>query len=210
MRIDLLKTSPDRAGRYWVTFSDGTKMGLYRQTVEDFGLYSGLELSQEQMEALRSAAGQMSAKMRAVRIVSASNVSKKDLEQRLVRKGEDPQQAREAISWMEDLHLLDDRNTASSVVRSCIGKGYGLQRAKQALYEKRIPKEYWEDALADYPDQLEKIEAFLRSRLDADSDQKEIKKAVDALLRRGHSYAVIRRCLSELTFDTDEFPEEYI
>lgn len=210
MRIDLLKTSPDRAGRYWVTFSDGTKMGLYRQTVEDFGLYSGLELSQEQMEALRSAAGQMSAKMRAVRIVSASNVSKKDLEQRLVRKGEDPQQAREAISWMEDLHLLDDRNTASSVVRSCIGKGYGLQRAKQALYEKRIPKEYWEEALADYPDQLEKIEAFLRSRLDADSDQKEIKKAVDALLRRGHSYAVIRRCLSELTFDTDEFPEEYI
>ena len=210
MRIDLLKTSPDRAGRYWVTFSDGTKMGLYRQTVEDFGLYSGLELSQEQMEALRSAAGQMSAKMRAVRIVSASNVSKKDLEQRLVRKGEDPQQAREAISWMEDLHLLDDRNTASSVVRSCIGKGYGLQRAKQALYEKRIPKEYWEDALADYPDQLEKIEAFLRSRLAADSDQKEIKKAVDALLRRGHSYAVIRRCLSELTFDTDEFPEEYI
>ena len=193
-----------------MTFSDGTKMGLYRQTVEDFGLYSGLELSQEQMEALRSAAGQMSAKMRAVRIVSASNVSKKDLEQRLVRKGEDPQQAREAISWMEDLHLLDDRNTASSVVRSCIGKGYGLQRAKQALYEKRIPKEYWEDALADYPDQLEKIEAFLRSRLDADSDQKEIKKAVDALLRRGHSYAVIRRCLSELTFDTDEFPEEYI
>ena len=210
MRIDLLKTSPDRAGRYWVTFSDGTKMGLYRQTVEDFGLYSGLELSQEQMESLRSAAGQMSAKMRAVRIVSASNVSKKNLEQRLVRKGEDPQQAREAISWMEDLHLLDDRNTARSVVRSCIGKGYGLQRAKQALYEKRIPKEYWEDALADYPDQLEKIEAFLRSRLDADSDQKEIKKAVDALLRRGHSYAVIRRCLSELTFDTDEFPEEYI
>lgn len=210
MRIDLLKTSPDRAGRYWVTFSDGTKMGLYRQTVEDFGLYSGLELSQEQMEALRSAAGQMSAKMRAVRIVSASNVSKKDLEQRLVRKGEDPQQAREAISWMEDLRLLDDRNTARSVVRSCIGKGYGLQRAKQALYEKRIPKEYWEEALADYPDQLEKIEAFLRSRLDADSDQKEIKKAVDALLRRGHSYAVIRRCLSELTFDTDEFPEEYI
>ena len=70
MRIDLLKTSPDRAGCYWVTFSDGTKMGLYRQTVEDFGLYSGLELSQEQMESLRSAAGQMSAKMRAVRIDS--------------------------------------------------------------------------------------------------------------------------------------------
>ena len=210
MRIDSLKTSPDRAGRYWVTFSDGSKLGLYRQTVEDFGLYTGLEMSEDQFSALEKAAGQMSAKMRAVRIVSASSVSKKDLEHRLIQKGEDPDQAKEAVQWMEDLHLVNDRNTAEQIVHSCISKGYGLQRAKQALYEKRIPKQYWEDALADYPDQEEKIASFLRSRLDVDSDQKEIKKAVDALLRRGHSYGVIRRVLSDLTFDTDEFPEEYI
>ena len=47
MRIDLLKTSPDRAGRYWVTFDDGTRIALYRQTVEDFGLFTGMELSDE-------------------------------------------------------------------------------------------------------------------------------------------------------------------
>ena len=45
MRIDSLKTTPDRAGRYWVVFDDGSKLGLYRQTVEDFGLYTGRELS---------------------------------------------------------------------------------------------------------------------------------------------------------------------
>lgn len=209
MRIDLLKTSPDRAGRYWVTFSDGSKMGLYRQTVEDFGLYTGLELSEEQFESLQKAAGQMSAKMRAVRIVSASSVSKKDLEHRLVQKGENPEQAREAVQWMEDLHLVNDRNTAEQVVHSCISRGYGLQRAKQALYEKRIPKQYWEEALAEYPDQYEKIEAFLRSRLDADSDQKEIKKAIDALLRRGHSYSTIRSVLNGLSFDTYEIYEDF-
>ena len=112
MRIDLLKTTPDRAGRYWVTFSDGTKLALYRQTVEDFGLYTGMELTEGAYEKLLSAAGAMSAKMRAVRIVSATNVSRRDLEDRLVRKGEDPEQARQAVEWMEDLHLVDDRNTA--------------------------------------------------------------------------------------------------
>ena len=61
----------------------------YRQTVEDFSLYPGLELDSQQMDALRTAAGAMSAKMRAVRIVAASTVSKRDLEQRLVHKGED-------------------------------------------------------------------------------------------------------------------------
>ena len=208
MRIDSLKTAPDRAGRYWVTFSDGSKLGLYRQTVEDFGLYTGMELSDSELEKLKTAVGQMSAKMRAVRIVSASSVSKRDLEDRLVKKGEDPDQAKEAVRWMEDLHLVNDRNTAEQVVHSCISKGYGLQRAKQALYEKRIPKEYWAEALADYPDQSEKIESFLRSRLDADSDDKEVKKAVDALLRRGHSYGTIRRVLNDLSFDTEDYFED--
>ena len=209
MRIDSLKNSPDRAGRYWVTFDDGTKLGLYRQTVEDFGLYIGKELTEEEKEQLITAAGKMSAKMRAVRIVSATSVSKRDLEERLVRKGEDPDQAKEAVRWMEDLHLVDDRNTAEQVVHSCISKGYGLQRAKQALYEKRIPKQYWDEVLEDYPDQSEKIERFLRSRLDGDSDQKQIKKAIDALIRRGHSYGVIRRVLQTLSFDSDEYIEGF-
>lgn len=209
MKVESLKTAPDRAGRFWVTFDDGSKMGLYRQTVEDFALYSGKELDEQEAEALRTAAGQMSAKMRAVRIVSAASVSRRDLEARLVRKGEDPQQAKEAVAWMEDLHLVDDRATAEQVVSSCISKGYGLMRAKQALYEKRIPKEYWDEALADYPDQTEKITAFLKSRLDADSDEKQVRRAVDALIRRGHSYGTIRRALDALSFDTEDFQEEF-
>ena len=196
MRIDSLKTAPDRAGRYWIQLSDGSRLGLYRQTVEDFALYPGMELSVEEWGRLQTAAGEMSAKMRAVRIVSASSVSRKDLEQRLVRKGEDPQQARDAVAWMEELHLVDDKSTAQQVVRSCIAKGYGPERAKQALYAKKIP------------DQIDWIHAFLRSRLDADSDEKQVKRAVDSLLRRGHHYSRIREALNSLSFDTDEFPEE--
>ena len=208
MRINRLTNSPDRAGRYTVVFEDGSSMRLYRQTVEDHGLYPGKELTDEEITSLRTDAGKMSAKMRAIRIVSATNVSRRDLEDRLVRKGEDVQQAKEAVCWMEDLHLVDDRNTAELVVHSCIGKGYGIARAKQALYEKKIPKEYWDDALTDYPDQSEKISAFLRNRLDGKSDQRDIKRAVDALLRRGHSYSSIRRELDRLDLDRDEFLEE--
>ena len=207
MRIDSLKTTPDRAGRYAVQFSDGTVLRLYRQTVEDFGLYTGKELTDDEMTALRESAGQMSAKMRAVRIVSASSVTKRDLEQRLVHKGEDPDQAREAVQWMAELKLLDDSRVAEQVVQRCISHGYGLQRAKQALYEKKVPKQYWENALADYPDQLEKIVDFLRSRLGDDYDERELKRAIDALMRRGHNYGQIRRALEQLSLDTDEFPE---
>ena len=208
MRIDSVASQPDRAGKHTVRFSDGSIMRLYRQTVQDFGLYPGLELSDEEYQRLRISAGEMSAKMRAVRIVSASSVSKKDLEQRLIHKGEDPEQAKQAVSWMSDLNLLDDRKTAEQIVHRCVSKGYGLARAKQALYEKRIPKEYWQEALADYPDQTEAIAAFLRARLGTSWEDKDLRKAMDALLRRGHSYSEIRAGLQQLSLNED-FSEEY-
>ena len=208
MRIDSISSNPDRAGRYLLTFSCGKTLRLYRQTVEDFGLYTGLELSEEAYHRLQEAAGQMSAKMRAVRIVAASNVSASDLEQRLVRKGENPSQAKEAVQWMEDMNLVDDRATAEQIVQRCIRQGYGKARAKQALYEKQIPRELWSEVLTDYPDQRDKITDFLRSRLGESWDERDLKRAIDALLRRGHKYADIRRGLNNLSLDTDDFPEE--
>ena len=181
MKIDIVSARPDRAGKYRVHFSDGSSMGLYRQTVEDYGLYAGKELTEEEMSALRRDAGKMSAKMRAVRIVAASNVSVGDLEHRLISKGENP---------------------ADEIVARCISKGYGLARAKQALHEKRIPKDLWQEVLEDYPEQTESIMEFLRNRLGERWDQRDLRKATDALLRRGHSYQQIRKALAMLGEDS--------
>ena len=195
-------------GRYLVKLEDGTTMRLYRQTVEDHGLYTGKELSETDLKRLKQDAGEMSAKMRAVRIVSASSVSKRDLEQRLVHKGEDPRQAKAAVEWMSELNLVDDSQTAEHIVSRCIAKGYGVARAKQMLYEKRIPKELWDEVLADYPDQIDKITEYLRSKLDDTSDERDRKRAIDALMRRGHSYSQIRQAMNRLMLNTDDFLEE--
>lgn len=189
-------------------FDDGTAMRLYRQTVEDFGLYPGKELADEEMKQLKEAAGAMSAKMRAVRIVAASSVSKKDLQRRLVAKGEDPKQAQEAVQWMSDLDLLDDQRVAQQIVSRCISKGYGLARAKQALYEKQIPKCYWDAVLADYPDQIDEIMQYLREHLGEKPEQKAKNKVINVLIRKGHSYGVIRRAMERLSYDADDIPEE--
>ena len=207
MRVKSLASAPDRANRYRLVLEDDSVMRLYRQTVEDFGLYPGLELSDDELNNLKIAAGQMSAKMRAVRIVAASSVSKGDLERRLVQKGEDPAQAKAAVAWMSEMSLLDDYSTAQQIVARCISKGYGRARAKQALFEKRIPKEYWEDALKDYPEQLDKIMDFLESHLGEDATPKDVKRVMDALIRRGHSYGTIRRAMQEMAMDSHDLPE---
>ena len=62
--------------------------------------------------------------------------------------------------------------------------------------------------MADYPDQSEKIEQFLRSRLDSRPDRRQVKRAVDALIRRGHSYGSIRAVLADMQLDTEEYLED--
>ena len=188
-------------------FGDGNTMRLYRQTIEDFGLYAGRELSQQEFAQLKEAASALSAKMRAVRIVAASSVSKKDLQRRLVAKGEDPSQAEAAVQWMTDLDLVDDKRVAEQIVSRCISKGYGVSRAKQALYEKQIPKCYWDEALRDYPDQMDVIIEYLRSHLGDDVDVRAKKRAIDALIRRGHPYGCIRRAMEQLSYNADDIPE---
>ena len=207
MRLNKIASKPDGVGRYRTEFEDGTILRLYRQTLEDCCLYVGQELSEEEMDALRAHAGRTSARMRAVRILTASDVSRDDLRHRLVQKGESREDAANAVAWMEELELVDDARTASIIVGRCAAKGYGLARAKQALYEKRIPKQYWEDALADYPDQSDAIVAYLRSHIKEDSDERAKKRAVDALLRRGHSYGQIRAAMGQLDFE--DFQEDW-
>lgn len=63
-------------------------------------------------------------------------------------------------------------------------KGYGLYKIKNELYRRRVPKAYWEDALAEMDDAEEAIDAFLAKKLRDPEDRKECKKASDALARR--------------------------
>lgn len=196
-----MSANPDRVGRYYVKFEDGSTLRLYRQTMEDYAIFVGREMDDNEIERLHTDAGKMSAKMRATRILASTDVSKRDLKQRLIQKGENPEHSAEAVAWLEDLNLVDDARTAEILVRRCAAKGYGLARAKQMLYEKRIPKEYWDDALADYPDQSEYIVSYLE-KTDI-SDSKSARKAIDALIRRGHSYAQIKKAMGRIPMEED-------
>ena len=75
-------------------------------------------------------------------------------------------------------------------------KGDGKARIQQELYHKGIPKQYWEDALSRIPDMSDAIDRFLERRFrGVELDQKTIKRAADALYRRGHSWEAISAAL---------------
>lgn len=207
MRLDSLTPIPGPTGRIKLQFDSGLTMKVYPEVISDCALYAGKELTEEEFSALQEAARRASARQRAVRIVSASAVSERELQRRLVRKGEDPEEARKTVGWLKDLNVLDDSQVARDVVRKCVAKGYGPGRARQELYAKGVPRELWEDALADYPDMEEAIDAFLQSRLRGDKpDQKQIQQLTGALSRRGYGYDEIRTALRRYT---DALEEDY-
>lgn len=204
MTIDRLEPLPLQEHTFRIRFSDGTTLKTQDYVIADHGLYPGKELNAEEMETLRKAAALASAKNRAVRIVSAAGVSKSDLERRLIHKGESPEDAREAVQWLSELELLDDGHTAEQLVRSAVRKGYGAARIKQILYQKGIPEAYWEQALSALPDMQDAIDSFLSKRLQGrEPDEKECKRIIDALLRRGHSWTEIRAGLKRYSENLD-------
>ena len=203
MRLLAIQELP-QSKRVKLVFDDDSVLKTQPYLIADFGLYSGMELTEEEYQALLAAAGKASAKARAVRIVAAAGVSEKELQKRLVQKGEDTQDAEEAVGWLKELHLLDDRETARQLVTSAVSKGYGRARIKNILYEKGIPQEYWADALDTVPEMDDAIDRFLARRWQGTApDEKEIKKAVDALIRRGHSWKDIQSGLRRYRADLE-------
>ena len=191
-------------GNCTVLFDDGRALKLLPRVAAEWGLVPGLELDDAALSALEAANGAASAKRRAVRMISAAGVSKQELEQRLTQKGERPEDAKNAVAWLEDLNLLNDAETARQIVSRCVSRGYGAERIKQMLYAKRIPKAYWDEALAAVPDMRDALVDFLRKRLGEEPDEKTVRSATQAAIRRGYTWAEVRSALETLRQDVDE------
>lgn len=200
--MKIVKVSKGTSGdRVVVTADSGEKLRMGALVAAEFGVYEGAEIVDE--AALRAAVARWAARDRAVRIVSASNVSATALRHRLKQKGESDEAAEEAASWLSELGLVDDKRAGESVVRSGLAKGYGERRIRQMLYEKEIPREYWEELLSDLPPMDDAIDRLLRQKLKS-SDPRDVRRAVDALLRLGHELEDIKAGLRRMQTDPEE------
>lgn len=210
MKVESIEQTRSPSGKLRVRFDNGSSLLIFPSVIAEHGIYSGMELPEAALNSLKESNAAASAKDRAVRIVSATSISKKELEKRLIQKGEKEEDAKQAVMWLEDLKLLDDKQVAQQIVRNGLSRGYGASRIRQMLYEKRIPKELWEEALSDLPPQDDAIDTFLQRRFHGRKpDRAECKRATDALLRRGHSWNDIRRALERYAPEEEFYEDAY-
>jgi len=141
---------------------------------------------------------QSRSKVRAIRILGSRQLSSREMEKRLVGKGESEDTARDTVKWLEDIGAVDDAEYAKAIVSHYSSKGYGLARIKDELFKRGIPRDMWDDALTciEDSDSDEAICRFLEKKLRGSRDKDDLRRVMEALCRRGFSYEDARAAVS--------------
>lgn len=209
MEIVKLEPSKHVPDRWLCWLEDGSCIRVTENEVVSFALYAGMTVSDDLYDRLTEAAGRSAVRTKALDYIASRPMSRKELTEKLTARrprGRDGRerpplatqsQAEEVADWLEDLGYLNDGEYAKTVARHYSAKGYGDRKLKDEFFRRGIPRQYWEEALLEAQEPEEGIDAFLQRRFRGQTpDQQELKRASDALARRGYNWSEIREGLN--------------
>ena len=196
MRIEKIEPSRHKKGRVLVFLEDGTLIKVTEEELLRFSLRKGDVLEEDTLKALRASAESSSAKADAASLIGRRPMSTADLLRKLRDKGVTQTEASYAAEWLTAIGALDDAAYAAMLVRHYSASGYGERYLRDCLRRHGIEREVAEEALAGAPPAVETARSFLATRFQGRKpDEKELKRASDALLRRGFSWSEAREAL---------------
>ena len=197
MVIEELKPSKRVEGRWLAVLEDGSILRVGEGEVIDFALYAGKELSEEEAVRLQDAARRSGLKSKAIELLMRKPQSRKELGRKLTQWEASPEEAEAICDRLEELGYLNEREYAGRIVRHYAQKGFGERKSRDELYRRGVPRELWDEVLDQIQeeDSASAIDAFLEKKLKGSHDPKDIKKASDALARRGFPWPEISDAL---------------
>ena len=205
MKITRIENSKHVQERVLVFLEEGDPLRITGHELLQFGLYPGMDLSPQLVVQLQAAGQRSESRVKAARLASGRMLSRKELTDKLSRKGIDPDTAEETADWLESLGAVDDVAYAGVIARHYAASGYGPGPVRQELQKRGVSRELWDDALSQLPDSADAIDRFLQKKLSGRTpDRATLKKLSDALLRRGFSWSDIRPALNRLGEEIDE------
>ena len=144
----------------------------------------------------------LTAKEKALALLDKRDYSRAELLRKLAEKDFDEAEATEAVDRLVELGFVDDARYAPIIVRHYAAKGYGPQRVRQELQKRGIPKELWDEALAEMPEQDDTLDRLIRSKLGGKEPSKEnLSRVSAALQRRGYGWQEIREAIERLNIE---------
>ena len=147
----------------------------------------------------------MTTKEKALQLLDKRDYSRAELLRKLAEKDYDEAEATEAVDRLVELGFVDDARYAPIIVRHYAAKGYGPQRVRQELQRRGIPKELWDEAMEQMPQQDDTVDRLLRSKLKSETpDRAELKRASDFLLRKGYGWDEIKAAVARYNSEIED------
>ena len=205
MKIKRIEASKYVQERVLVYPEEGDPLRITRAELLQFGLHQGMDLPPELVVELEKSGKRSSLRAKGAQLASGRMLSKKELQEKLVRKGAEEEEAQDIALWLEELGAVDEEAYAGILVRHYAAAHYGKKRIVQELQRRGIPRELMEEALAQLPEPCEAIEGYIAAKYKGRSlDFDERRKLGNALLRRGFDWHDIRPVLNALGEEIEE------
>ena len=205
MRIQRIEKSKHKQERVLVFLEGGDLLRITGAELLRFGLYKGMDVPPELVVELQASAEKSERRQSAARMAAGRMLSKKELQRRLTKKGADEDEAAETADWLEGLGAVNDETYAGVIARHYGALGYGASRVRQELHRRGIPRDLWDDALAQLPPARDAVRELARAKLRGKQPDGDTSRRLAAYLqRRGFSWNDIRPVLNELGQDIDE------
>lgn len=211
MKIEKLTQSDKKPDIWYAQFENGESLRVNVALIADYSLYSGRELDEDEYAALTASSIASSAKARALRILGKRNMSRREITERLVQKGETEETAEETADWLTHIGAVNDEEYAALIARHYVSRGYGKMRIQDELYRRGINRELWDEAFAGLPETDDKAYDLLVSKLGGEApDKAALKRATDMLYRRGFTWDEIKSALERYkeSYPADDSPGE--
>jgi regulatory protein len=130
-----------RKDRYVVQVDDKSFATVSLDVIQRLGLHIGEPLLEGTGAQLLDEAAALAAYDRALRMLAARGRSGRDMERRLVQKGEQRQHAAQAVEKLRSLGLIDDASFARTRARSKLTSGRGTRRVEMDLQQQGVERE---------------------------------------------------------------------
>ena len=145
----------------------------------------------------------------AVRLLTASKKSTKELSKRLKDKGYDPAVAEDILECLRAQGILDDRKMVDETIHwAKEAKRYGKKRISLELKKKGIAQNVIEEALENYSKDEERETAYQLAetrwnKVKHLEPQKRKKRLFDFLVSRGFDFELAREIMNRLDSKKD-------
>ncbi|MEO8514255.1 MAG: RecX family transcriptional regulator [Ignavibacteria bacterium] len=176
--------------------------GIYDDTILKFGIASGDEISEKNMNEIRDFDEYMYGKKAAFDFLSYRVRSISEIKKKLRTKKLSEENIEKVIVHLTELHLVNDEDFARQLVKEKIkNKPAGRKLLQQKLFEKGIPKTIGEEVLNSIlTEETEKELALkvydkLKPKLKGLEIQERKRKIYETLARKGFDYEIINEII---------------